>query len=142
MAEDDLPQETVLQENSVQRELVLPAPVNEVWKIVTGDGWLAEEVVLELQPGGDARFTGPHPTRNGWVEEAQAPEGGEEAARLIFWWENDRESGSRVELILEPADGGTRLRVTEARPLEVLDARGISLPGSGGGYGPAMLAVA
>ena len=47
-----------------------------------------------------------------------------------------------MELTLEQeADGYTRLRVVEARPLEVLDVTGIPLAGSGGvQHGPAMLA--
>lgn len=142
MAHDHL--ETVPDGDRVQRELVLPASADEVWRIVTGDGWLADEVAFELEPGGDARFTTRDRTRTGWVEEVQAPQPADEAVRLVFWWENDTESASRVELTLEPLEeGGTRLRVTETRPLEVLDLVGIQLPGSGSQHhGPELLAVA
>ena len=98
---------------------------------------------MAAEPGGDARFADGDEVRTGWVEEAQPPSD-EEPGRLAFWWSADGEPASRVELTLEPvADGYTRLRVIEARPLEVLDLTGIPLPGGGGAQrGPAMLAVA
>lgn len=140
MAGEDLREET----DGVQRELVIPAPVDEVWEAVTGDGWLADEVELELAPGGDAKFRSADHTRDGWVEEASPPGAPEESAQLIFWWENDGRPASRVELTLEPDDeGATRLHVCETCPLEVLDVRGIPLPGSGSrSHGPSLLAVA
>jgi uncharacterized protein YndB with AHSA1/START domain len=120
--------------DQIERELVLPAPPEQVWEVIVGPGFLANDVDLDLSPGGEARFDG----RTGWVEEALGAE------RLVFWWSADGEPASRVELTLEPeADGYTRLRVLEARPLEVLDVTGIPLPGSGGAQrGPAMLALA
>jgi uncharacterized protein YndB with AHSA1/START domain len=123
--------------DQIERDLLLPAPPEQVWDVITAPGFLAEEVELELEPGGDARFD----ERSGWVEEVVAP-GADESARLTFWWSADGEPASRVELTLEPeADGYTRLRVVEARPLEVLDLTGIPLPGAGGAQrGPAMLA--
>ncbi len=144
MAHDDLRQEAVPEDESVVRELVIPAAVTEVWEIVTSDGWLADEVTFELAPGGEARFTSGNSSRTGWVEEANPPQTPDGAAQLVFWWENEGESASRVELVLEPEEYGvTHLWVSETRPLEVLDLRGIPLPGSGGAsYGPSLLAVA
>ena len=122
--------------DQIERELVLPAPPKQVWEVITGPGWLAGEVELELEPGGEARFGDEDEVRTGWVEEAVEPE------RLVFWWSADGEPASRVELTLEPSeDGYTRLRVVEARPLEVLDVTGIPLPGGGARRGPSMLAV-
>jgi uncharacterized protein YndB with AHSA1/START domain len=144
MAAENSQPDTISEASRVQRELVIPAAVEEVWEIVTGDGWLADHVVLDLAPGGDARFTSRDSARTGWVEEVDPPGGSDRAARLIFWWEDGRQEASRVELILEPErEDSTRLRVTETRPLEVLDLTGIPLPGSGSAsHGPAMLAVA
>lgn len=144
MAGDELKQETIPDGNSVERELVIPAPVEEVWEAVTGDGWLADEVKLDLIPGGDASFKSGDGIRTGWVEEVTPPGAAEDAARLVYWWEGNGGQTSRVVLILEPADeDATRLRVSETRPLEVLDVRGIPLPGSGSAsHGPALLAVA
>src|ERR1039457_5642738 len=44
----------------IERELVLPASPGDVWRALTDPDWLsqwlADEVTLELRPGGDARF--------------------------------------------------------------------------------------
>jgi uncharacterized protein YndB with AHSA1/START domain len=120
----------------IERELSLPAGPEEVWDVVTGDGWLADEVELELAPGGDACFRSGEFVKTGWVEEARAPE------RLAFWWAADGEPATRVELTLEADAERTRLRVVETRPLDVLDLVGIPLPGAGGrSFGPALIAA-
>jgi uncharacterized protein YndB with AHSA1/START domain len=117
----------------IERELELDAPVEEVWDAVISDGFMAEDVELDLRPGGDARFGG----KTGWVEEALAP------ARLTFWWADGEEPASRVELTLDPLDQGhTRLRVIETRPLDRLDLVGVPLTRIGGAsYGPALVAA-
>src|SRR5690242_9181542 len=102
----------------VQRELLLPAPPEEVWDAGTGDGWLAEEVDLDLQVGGDAHFRSGPCAKTGWVEDVCAPE------RLAFWWAQDGDPATRVELTLTPEGEATRLRVVETRPLDVLDLVG------------------
>lgn len=127
----------------IERELVVDAPPEDVWAVVTSSGWLASDVQLELVPGGEAAFSCDEWSKQGWVEEAVAPEG-DDAGRLIFWWSADSEPATRVDLTLEPeGEGFTRLRVVEARPLEVLDIVGIPLPGAGGAsHGPVMLVAA
>jgi hypothetical protein len=62
----------------------------------------------------------------------------------VFWWSEDGEPASRVELTLDPQEGAmTRVRITETRPLEVLDLVGIPLRGTNGSaYGPALLMAA
>ena len=130
----------------IERELVLEASPAEVWTAVTDSDWLAEwladEVSLELRPGGEAWFRFGDTTRTGWVEEISPP-GSDGSGRLAFWWAVDAEPASRVELELTAdEEGSTRLRVTEARPLEMLDLVGLHLPGLGGGtYGPALVAA-
>ena len=120
----------------IERELWLPAPPEAVWETVTGDGWLADRVSLDLRPGGDAQFESGSRVRSGWVEEVSAPE------RLAFWWAIDDEPASRVELRIEAVGESTRLRVVETRPLEVLDLVGVPLPGTGGArFGPALVAA-
>lgn len=121
----------------VERELRLPASPEEVWDAVTGDGWLADDVDMTLEPGADARFCSRDSVKTGWVEDARAPE------RLAFWWAVDGEPASRVELTLEPVgDCETTLRVVETRPLDVLDLVGMPLHGIGGpAYGPALVAA-
>jgi uncharacterized protein YndB with AHSA1/START domain len=119
--------------DQIERELVLPAPPEKVWELITGCGFLADDVELDLTPGGEAHFD----EKVGWVEEALP------ASRLAFWWGTDGEPATRVELTLEPeGENQTRLRVVESRPLELLDVVGIPLPGSGGpAHGPAMVAA-
>jgi uncharacterized protein YndB with AHSA1/START domain len=120
----------------IERELWLPASPEDVWEAVTGDGWLADEVDLELEPGGEATFRSADTVKTGWVEEVSAP------ARLAFWWAEDDAPATRVELTIHEYEDEVRLRVVETRPLELLDLVGIPLPGSGGHtYGPALIAA-
>lgn len=132
----------------IDRDVVIPGPLADVWQVITSDGWLAETVELELVPGGEARFVTGGCERTGWVEGARRPEelseDGEGGAHLVFWWCDDGELASRVELRLDPdGEHATRLTLTESRPLEVLDLVGIPLPGSGrGSYGPSLLVAA
>ena len=121
----------------IERELTLPATPEEVWEAVTGDGWLADEVEMTLEPGGEARFACGDSAKTGWVEDVRAPE------RLTFWWATDGEAATRVELTLEPrGDDATTLRVVETRPLDVLDLVGMPLYGiSGPSYGPVLVAA-
>jgi hypothetical protein len=128
----------------IERELLLAARPDEVWDVVTGPGWLAEEVDLELYPGGDAQFRSSGSVKTGWVEEALAPDVTKErCGRLAFWWAAGKETATRVELTLEPAgERLTRLHVAETRPLELLDLIGTPLRGAGGQYfGPALVAA-
>jgi uncharacterized protein YndB with AHSA1/START domain len=118
----------------IERELWLPATPAAVWDAVTSDGWLAEHVCLDLRPGGDAHFESGGRVRSGWIEEVWAPD------RLTFWWAENDEPASRVELRIEAREHSTRLRVVESRPLEVLDLVGVPLPGAGGARnGPALV---
>jgi uncharacterized protein YndB with AHSA1/START domain len=136
----------------VERELAVRASVHEVWEAVTGDGWLADRVELELRPGGEARFRSAGGERRGWIEEVRPPTGDRDlGARLSFWWAQDDQPASRVELTIDPlveegeceCEGErVRVRVSESRPLDVLDLVGIPLPGTGtGSYGPALVAA-
>lgn len=134
--------------DKIERELELSVPLADAWKVVTDprclELWLADEVALDLWPGGDASFRIGERVRSGWVEEVSPPRPGSAGpARLVFWWADGDEPASRVELELTPSErGGSILRVVEARPLEVLDLVGIPLPrGGGSAHGPALIAV-
>jgi uncharacterized protein YndB with AHSA1/START domain len=135
----------------IERELTLPVSPEAVWEALTDPEWLrewlADEAELQLRPGGDARFRIGDDTRTGWVEEVTPPADGA-TGRLAFWWEQDGEPASRVALELTETDDGTRLRVVESRPLDVLDLVGTPLAGPGGlgtpdgnRYGPALVAA-
>jgi uncharacterized protein YndB with AHSA1/START domain len=132
----------------IERRLWLAASPEEVWDVVTGADWLADEVTFELRPGGDASFRSSNKVKSGWVEEACDPARSTDGSgRLAFWWATDGEPATRVEVTLEPARGwdgpeGTRLRIVESRPLDVLDLIATPLPRTGGAtYGPALLAA-
>ena len=97
-----------------QTETVVPASPEETWEALTDPGqvgeWLGEDFSVDLQPGGDLEIG----ERSGFVEEVV------ESERLVFWWSVEGEESSRVEIDLQPAVGGTRVRVVETRPLTAL----------------------
>jgi hypothetical protein len=126
----------------VAREIWLEASAPEVWEAVIDGSWLADEVALELTPGGDAWFRCGDEVRRGWVEEACAPDANRPDGRLAFWWALDDEPASRVELKIQARGTDTRLYIVETRPLDRLDLVGVPLPGVGGAsYGPALVAA-
>jgi uncharacterized protein YndB with AHSA1/START domain len=120
-------------EHAVERELLVPDTADEVWEALAEPEWLGEGASIELREAGDVQVG----ERSGFVEQADAPR------RLVFWWRGpDEAEATRVELDLEEAAEGTLVRVTETRPLALLDARGRDLEdvlGVGGG-GPVALA--
>jgi uncharacterized protein YndB with AHSA1/START domain len=99
--------------SSVERELVLDAPLEEVWRAVSDEAmlseWLAPEVELDLRPHGALVCR----TEDG-EERWGAVELIEEGERLAFHWQRDGAAPSRVEIQLEDLDGATRLRVVES----------------------------
>jgi uncharacterized protein YndB with AHSA1/START domain len=120
----------------IERELWLDAAPDVVWDAVTSDGWLADRVRLDLRPGGEAEFESADGSRTGWIEDVVIFE------RLTFWWAFDDEPASRVELTIKPHAAGSRLRIVETRPLELLDLVGVPLRGAGGAtFGPALVAA-
>ena len=89
--------------------------------------------MIELREAGDVRAG----ERDGFVEGADAPR------RLVFWWSAPGEDATRVEIDLDETDDGTRVRVTESRPLAILDGRDLAVEfggARGGGAGPMALA--
>ena len=95
----------------VTREIVLPAPREEVWAALTEaeqlEEWFANDVELDLREGGEGVFRwGDGDERRAVVEEI------DEARRLALRFEDD----GLVELELDDADGGTLLVVTETTP--------------------------
>ena len=78
----------------VADEIVLPVDRALAWELLTDPElrreWLGEE----------------------WAEREAVLEQAEPGAYLSWWWD-DGAHGSRVEVILTPAIGGTRVSVTE-----------------------------
>ena len=115
----------------VERELTVPDDVEVVWDSLAEPDWLAEGATIDLREAGDVRAG----QRSGFVEELDAPH------RLVFWWSSPGEEGTRVEIDLAEQDGGTSIRVTESRPLAILDGRDLAIE-LGGASGPMALAGA
>lgn len=130
--------------DDVTRETEVPADPERVWHSLTDPAmlaeWLGEATEVELTPGGDLTIrTLDGQERRGWVEAA------EPQRRLAFWWrEDDGSDPTRVEFELEETEAGTRVRVTESRPMASLELQATELAGGMGGApgGPQMLARA
>ena len=95
----------------IHREIVLPAPREDVWEALTEperlEDWFANDVEMDLRPGGAAVFRwGNGEERRATVVEVQ-PE-----RRLAFEWEGEGE----VEFTLEDWGDGTGLTVVESAP--------------------------
>src|SRR5262249_35409854 len=92
-------------------EIVLPAGRDEVWAALTDprrlEDWFANDVELDLRPGGEARFRwGNGEPRTATVTEVEPEE------RLAFEWDGE---GARRVTLADDADG-TRLTVVETSP--------------------------
>jgi uncharacterized protein YndB with AHSA1/START domain len=98
----------------VSRELVLPAPREEVWEALTSperlEEWFASDVDFDLGEGEGAFRWETGEERHAVVEEAEA-----ERRLAIRWWDPDGRESSESEVVftLEDAPEGTRLTVTE-----------------------------
>jgi uncharacterized protein YndB with AHSA1/START domain len=95
----------------IEKEIVLPAPREEVWEALTDpdrlEDWFANSVELDLRPGGGASFR----WSNGEERHATFTEV-EEGRRLAFDWDDD----GAVEFTLDDDADGTRLTVVESSP--------------------------
>jgi uncharacterized protein YndB with AHSA1/START domain len=95
----------------IRKEIVLPAPRYDVWEALTDpdrlEDWFANEVDLDLRPGGGASFR----WSNGEERHATVIEV-EPERRLSFEWDDEGE----VEFTLDDDVDGTRLVVVESSP--------------------------
>jgi uncharacterized protein YndB with AHSA1/START domain len=106
---------------AVEREVILPALREEVWRAVSQSeqvsAWFGADAQLELRPGGWGVFRWRDGTeRSVLLEEVEPPR------RLSFRWLPFQRTGagevvtlpsSRVEISLDEVPGGTRVRVVE-----------------------------
>jgi uncharacterized protein YndB with AHSA1/START domain len=95
----------------IRKEIVLDAPREEVWEALTDperlEDWFANDVELDLRPGGGAWFRWANgEERHAVVREVEPGE------RLAFDWEDDGE----VEFTLADDADGTLLTVVETSP--------------------------
>jgi uncharacterized protein YndB with AHSA1/START domain len=95
----------------IRKEIVLPAPREEVWDALTEPGrledWFANDVEIDLRPGGGASFR----WSNGEERHATVTEV-EPERRLAFEWDDEGE----VAFELDDDGDGTRLTVFESSP--------------------------
>jgi len=95
----------------IEREIVLPSPREDVWEALTEperlEDWFANDVDLDLRPGGGARFRWSNGEERHAVVTEVEPE-----RRLVFEWEDEGE----VTFTLEDDADGTRLTVVESSP--------------------------
>jgi len=95
----------------IRKEIFLPAPREDVWEALTEpdrlEDWFANEVDLDLRPGGGASFR----WSNGEERHATVIEV-EPERRLAFEWDDEGE----VEFTLGDDADGTRLVVVESSP--------------------------
>jgi uncharacterized protein YndB with AHSA1/START domain len=125
---------------SVTRSVELDAPPAEVWDALTEEAllgeWLADEVDLEVEPGGEivCRYADGE-ERRGEVELV------EEAERLAWSWWREGAGPSRVELVLDAvADARTRLTVIETgSPVSTTGALGAGPLLAAASWGPPLV---
>jgi uncharacterized protein YndB with AHSA1/START domain len=115
--------EVVVSENVIEREVLIEAPVDVVWSVITDPShlvhWWSEQAELDLRPGGAGEFT--FTNREG--QRVTAPlriEAVEPGRRFVYRWsqpegeEPHAGNSALVEFTLEPEGEATRLRVRES----------------------------
>jgi uncharacterized protein YndB with AHSA1/START domain len=105
--------------DQVEREILIEAPIDVVWRIVTEPDqivhWFSDEAELDLRPGGDG-----HLNFKGSDQYAIQVEAVEPPRRFAFRWASAHDSRPRarssmlVEFTLEQQADKTRLRVVES----------------------------
>lgn len=106
--------------NAIEREILIDAPVDVVWGVVTEPEqirrWFADETEIDLRVGGSGRLTF-QPSGDSYELQVEAVE---PPRRFAFRWVQPagtpvREHTSMlVEFTLHPEAGRTRLRVVES----------------------------
>ena len=90
-----------LSSDNSNQTVVIDATPDEVWEQLVDDeareAWLDDDRPIDIET----------------VEEER---------RLVWWWANEDEGFSRVEIELVPCVSGTRVIVTESFPLTALTA--------------------
>src|SRR4051794_19774530 len=98
---------------SIKRSIDLDAPAEEVWSAISDErllsDWLAPEVELEPSEGGTLRCR-----HEDGEQRAGAVRLVEEGERIVFEWGREGAAPSRVDLMIEPLERGSRLTVVES----------------------------
>ena len=101
--------------DSIAREIVIDAPPERVWAIITEAQhlarWFSDEAEIDLRPGGAMLLTWHgHGSYRARVETVEAPH------TFTFRWlrREDAEGSTLVVMTLSPEGASTRLRVVES----------------------------
>jgi uncharacterized protein YndB with AHSA1/START domain len=107
----------------VERAIEVDADVQAVWDTLTDadglDGWLGDQVDLDLRPGGCGRVVDDEGVAREVLVTAVEP-----GRRLAWHWWSDEGELSTVDITLDPVPGGSRVSVVETLADE----------GAGGGF--------
>ncbi|MGK2933407.1 MAG: SRPBCC family protein [Solirubrobacterales bacterium] len=130
--------------DEMTREVELDCDPERAWEALTEESelseWLGGEVEADLKPGGEITVR-----EEGGTERSGFFESVEPGREVSFWWSEEGEESSRVELELLPSfDGaGCTVRVTESRPLVALETELAEIVAgeSGPSHGPVMNAA-
>ena len=95
----------------VVREIVFPAPPEEVWEALTEperlEEWFANDVELDAREGGEGTFRWDDgEERRATVRELDAPH------RIVLDWDDE----GTVTIELDQVEAGTRVHVVETSP--------------------------
>jgi uncharacterized protein YndB with AHSA1/START domain len=100
-----------MEQTEVIRTTELDAPIGDVWRALTDSdelsNWLADDVELDVRPGGVGRMRFPDGEKSVLVTEVEP-----ERRLSLLWWGDDGETSS-VELVVIPREQQTTLRVIE-----------------------------
>jgi uncharacterized protein YndB with AHSA1/START domain len=111
-------------EPGIHRHLELDVDLDELWQLVTDPDelatWLGDEVELEPVPGGAGRVVDDDVERHVRVD--HVVEG--ERIEWTWWPGDDPDAASRVEIVVSPRPGGSRLDVIET--LETTRSRAVT----------------
>jgi uncharacterized protein YndB with AHSA1/START domain len=115
-----MPEVTFDVPDSIEREVILPAPPARVWTALTRadqlGAWFGTQATIDLRPGGEVIFTwdgstGARGTSRGVIEAVEPPR------RFAFRWQANLTGDAPmtlVEFTLDPHPNGTRLLVVES----------------------------
>jgi uncharacterized protein YndB with AHSA1/START domain len=104
--------------DTIERELVLNAPVERVWDAITDAGqvsaWFGVQAEIDLRPGGGVVFVVQEGQFRARVVDVDPPR------RFAYRWSLDKDTDvdvgptTLVTFTLEPWNGGTRLLLVES----------------------------
>jgi uncharacterized protein YndB with AHSA1/START domain len=116
--------EATMAEDTIEREILIEAPVEVVWRVLTEpehlQGWFSDTAALDLRSGGAGRMTFDNRPEGRLVDVQVKVESVEPPHRFAFRWDHPPgaeagpENSLHVEFTLSSEGEGTRLKLVEA----------------------------